>query len=409
MGRVHPRVDLGSMAVQGEPYQGHRETTVKLAPGTSVEQIQSGFALRSGTRHVALDPSWGRYLDALEELAVRDLSEAAWAERFVEAGGDEGADRLRGLLPVLESAGLLSRTLRFEGQPVAKLAPVAAPRDAPERAVQGRDYHLGRFGLLRVEEGDLVLSSPLSTYRLMVIDPRVLLAVWRLASRANADQLEDLAPGVGRALLELLCRGRLVEEASPSSPKTSPPWEFHELLFHTASRLGGRDVRIGATYPGAESGPAPPGIPPTASDVPVIPLPVPPAGSKPSVPFEQVLWHRRSITSYGRRPVRLIDLAELLRLSCRLTNEGRPAGSNAYPVYQRNYPSGGGIHCLDVYPVVMACEGLLPGVYRYDPRGHALELRAPGPGIAEGLVRAHGVPLTGSTSPPIMLLMTARM
>jgi len=41
---------------------------------------------------------------------------------------------------------------------------------------------------------------------------------------------------------------------------------------------------------------------------------------------------------------------------------------------KRTSPSGGGLHPVDAYPLVFNVEGVEPGLYRYDPRAHALEL-----------------------------------
>jgi putative peptide maturation dehydrogenase len=41
---------------------------------------------------------------------------------------------------------------------------------------------------------------------------------------------------------------------------------------------------------------------------------------------------------------------------------------------KRTSPSGGGLHPIEAYPLVAGVEGLEPGLYHYDARGHALEL-----------------------------------
>jgi putative peptide maturation dehydrogenase len=44
---------------------------------------------------------------------------------------------------------------------------------------------------------------------------------------------------------------------------------------------------------------------------------------------------------------------------------------------KRTSPSGGGLHPVDAYPLVLNVDGIEPGLYRYDPRAHALELVGP--------------------------------
>jgi putative peptide maturation dehydrogenase len=42
---------------------------------------------------------------------------------------------------------------------------------------------------------------------------------------------------------------------------------------------------------------------------------------------------------------------------------------------KKTSPSGGGLHPIEVYPLVLTVEGVEPGLYRYRPDDHALELR----------------------------------
>ena len=39
----------------------------------------------------------------------------------------------------------------------------------------------------------------------------------------------------------------------------------------------------------------------------------------------------------------------------------------------RPSPSGGGLHALEIYPVVQNMDGLEPGLYHYNPGEHTLE------------------------------------
>ena len=39
----------------------------------------------------------------------------------------------------------------------------------------------------------------------------------------------------------------------------------------------------------------------------------------------------------------------------------------------RPVPSGGALDELEYYPIIKDCRGIAPGLYRYDPAGHALE------------------------------------
>ena len=41
---------------------------------------------------------------------------------------------------------------------------------------------------------------------------------------------------------------------------------------------------------------------------------------------------------------------------------------------KRTSPSGGGLHPIEVYPLVAGIDGIASGLYRYNSRDHTLEL-----------------------------------
>jgi SagB-type dehydrogenase family enzyme len=56
------------------------------------------------------------------------------------------------------------------------------------------------------------------------------------------------------------------------------------------------------------------------------------------------------------------------------------------PAMLKASPSSGGLHTLEVYPVVLNISGIAPGVYHYHSTDHALEPVIPGPVDVEQLV-----------------------
>ena len=144
--------------------------------------------------------------------------------------------------------------------------------------------------------------------------------------------------------------------------ENSPPavyWEFHDLLFHRASRLfPGR--RTGATWRFQGRIESPPAIKPPMSDC-AIPLTRPPAPEA-GPGFHEVLESRRSIRDPGVRPITLVQLSEFLFRSVGIRK--RIAGG-PQEVLLRPYPSGGAIHELEYYIAVHQCDGLEAGFYHY--------------------------------------------
>ncbi|MBN2082901.1 SagB/ThcOx family dehydrogenase [bacterium] len=88
-----------------------------------------------------------------------------------------------------------------------------------------------------------------------------------------------------------------------------------------------------------------------------------------SVSLERALASRRSARTYATEPLSLADVAQLLWAAQGVT------GSSAR---FRTAPSAGALCPLEVYVVAANVGGLEPGVYRYRPVEHALELAVAG-------------------------------
>ncbi len=96
-----------------------------------------------------------------------------------------------------------------------------------------------------------------------------------------------------------------------------------------------------------------------------IALPEPRQSSDASL--EETIFNRKSTRSFSGEPLALAEAGQLLWAAAGKTVDGVTGATRAYP-------SAGGIYPLDVYLVAGDVEGLEPGVYLYDWRGHSLEL-----------------------------------
>lgn len=77
--------------------------------------------------------------------------------------------------------------------------------------------------------------------------------------------------------------------------------------------------------------------------------------------LEQALAQRRSVREFAAAPLRLEELAQLAWAAQGATGSGH-----------RTAPSAGGLYPLELGIVVGNVEGLVPGVYRYEPDAHRL-------------------------------------
>ena len=83
------------------------------------------------------------------------------------------------------------------------------------------------------------------------------------------------------------------------------------------------------------------------------------------VSVEEAIAKRRSVRSYRDEPITLEQLSQLLWAAQGVTEEKRK---------YRSAPSAGPTYPFEVYVVAGRVKGLSPGIYRYLPEKHALEM-----------------------------------
>jgi len=282
---------------------------------------------------------------------------------------------------------------------------------------------LSRFAFGRSDDGALVFESPLSRSRLTVHEPGLASLVALLVHpRSLADVVEhgpfpdDVAE---HALRLLLSSGVAVLCPSGSAAETDPPlvmWDFHDLLFHTRSRVGRHDRPVGATFRFAGSLPALP-LEAAPPDGPSVPLPTTAARARNAedAALGTLMDARRSVRDQGEDPLTLPQLGEFLFRVARLKATARqevrdPAGTlvESFEIASKPYPSGGGLYELELYPVISRCRGIDPGVYHYDSRRHRLVRRA-GEGAGLERILDDAANSAGTTSrPQVLVVVSAR-
>lgn len=95
---------------------------------------------------------------------------------------------------------------------------------------------------------------------------------------------------------------------------------------------------------------------------------LPPPATSGRVSVEEALHRRRSIREYAEEELKLRDVGQLLWAAQGITE--RASGL-------RTAPSAGALYPLELRLLAARVAGLPAGIYRYDPRAHALQ---PGPG-----------------------------
>ena len=85
------------------------------------------------------------------------------------------------------------------------------------------------------------------------------------------------------------------------------------------------------------------------------------------MPGARAIATRRSTRSYSGQPMTLDELSRFLFLTSGIS-------SDRFGNARRTAPSSGALYPIEVYPIVHRVDGVEPGAYHYDYRGHALEL-----------------------------------
>ncbi len=316
-------------------------------------------------------------------LAQSALPECEAERRLVEAGDPEELERFAFDVAVLLSYRLLrARAQTRRGDALATLESVS-PQFRPQVAAlkPHTAVALSRFSFLRRHScGVLVVESPLAFARVYLDALNAAQVVSRLAAGASVEDLTsgtELAEQEAAAVVLLLLRagvaeilddrGHLAEDDDPALRQ----WDFHDLLFHSRSRLGRHDGPVGGRFrflgeippqPAVKSAPWPISI--------VLPRPDLWVTAAFDPPLTSVIEARRSVRLLYGFPIGLARLGEFLyRVACvrrRYTIDDKGDFTS------RPYPSGGASYELEIYVNIGDGAGAAPGFYWYDPVAHAL-------------------------------------
>jgi putative peptide maturation dehydrogenase len=196
----------------------------------------------------------------------------------------------------------------------------------------------------------------------------------------------DRAVETDEPLVEALVRkGLAVAEGNGAGPRDErlqdAGWNLYAALYHARTRWSGVDLEIGEGDAAADAlraatrahldlhGVPPPHFHTAPNAVETRELPV----VEPSGGLYEALARRRTSRVFDRsRRLREHDLSVLLRTVYGVQGTA-PIGDGASGV-RRTSPSGGGLHPVEAYPLVVDVEPVAPGLYHYHCGDHALEL-----------------------------------
>lgn len=233
------------------------------------------------------------------------------------------------------------------------------------------------------DSGKLVWDDTLGHRQFALVDgAEVLLrwfSEWKPLASTNAmtadSALRERYAKIARIFLD---HNILVAEGSPrhrfeeSAVSAFQPWGRLASAFHFATRNLAREAAMSPEDYDAmlvenlKHGPAPRAHR-TFPGAPVVELPDWSAADWRERDLIDLLYRRRSDRKFVDKPIPLASAAALLEVSAGIVE----IDERTQTVFKTS-PSGGGRHPTEVYVLARAVDGVVPGVYHYNPTAHTL-------------------------------------
>jgi oxazoline/thiazoline dehydrogenase len=379
---------------------------LRLAPGVRFTLATRSMSYSDGRARIVVHDSPRGVIAVLTRLARGGASE----NRLRCASSRLGITAIASLQQILDAFdrfGFLVYEMRLARHLQARLqAASLPPRYTAPCTLEQVGFTLSPFASIRRDSVGTYLESAVTGAMFRLYDRRLATTLIRSLFEEAPRDSSHRANELGDPLRVLLARAGLLAGTEDSLPALAY-WERIDLEFHRHSRLAGKRPAYGATYPFLGSAlPLPAQKPATSNDWVALP---PPQTGPTEQPLRRVLEARRSIRVHGRRPVTLMDLSTFLHRAARVQRVIPPRRAAPYEQSERPSPSGGGCHALELYLIVARCDGLEPGLYRYDPFSHRLERASPArTSSPEQVIRALVPTPMLPRRPHILIVLSAR-
>ncbi len=237
-------------------------TALHLAfiPEVTLAQSAEGLlTLQTRTTRLIVRHSTPGLQAMIQVLAGSGATQDALQALVLQTDDAEVLPRFYYYLNRFQAKGILRTTLLAAGQPLATLCPLVEARlPQPQRLTATARVVLSRFAYCRRVGQHWQLESPLAPARILLHGGRGAALVAALAQPQDRHSLAQAVPEISvdgsEMFLALLAQGGMrstVDATGQSSEETQDTlgqWEFHDLLFHSRSRVGRHDNPWGGTY-----------------------------------------------------------------------------------------------------------------------------------------------------------------
>ncbi len=403
---------------------------VSLNSTIQVSTTADGYALspsnngdsRSITPSMLTFPAVKGIGDALAHLREGSTTPEALVQALTSQEGASVGEQFAVMLQQLDERGWL----QYGVLPLAIAVPIVESAelilDTPHWTQA--NVSLSRFAYQRSHEGGMVLESPLSKFRVKLLDWRASAILAQLAQPQSLRRVTpppQIGPETAYQFLNLLwATGFLSIEAEAPDLKL---WEFHNLLFHSRCRQGRHDYPTGDIVASLEVWDEFPVVKPPMSGQ-MVPLPQMSIDAirQRDQTLTTAIEKRASIREYDENhPITIEQLGELLYRTARIKEIYTQDAEQTEllkaqfgedfdwgEISRRPYPCGGGMYELELYLAVRRCEGVKPGLYHYDPLNHQLAQIDAADADIQFLIKDAHQSSGEQGMPQVLLIITAR-
>ena len=346
------------------------------------------------------------------------IPENTMLDLVIAKSGFESLMSFTYILKTIEDLGFICYQLALNEKLKVILVPLSSHFNLVKfKPKEETTFKLSKFTLIRPVEDHFEFESPLGYAKIQFTEPSIAPLILALYQPFTLVSFTNQFPTFEAAFLkkmvdflfQLKCLEEINEDGKIPEEDLSKPlayWEFHDLYYHTRSRMGRHNNAYGGTFPFGNKALIPSPFKEIESEK-RINLYIPDIEKLRAndISLTTAIEDRLSIRNHAEKIISAEQLGEFLYRTARIN---RTRDENGYTLIQKPYPSGGGLYELEVYTVVNNCEGIDKGLYYYDPKNHQLCLLKQKDANVDLMVSLAKQTVAAETEPHLVLLITAR-
>jgi oxazoline/thiazoline dehydrogenase len=321
--------------------------------------------------------------EALCLLTTKYLSKIELGNIVFDLGGLGEMSLFLYNLDKLEKSGCIQNVVLIDDKPCFCFDNMIGSVNFEFESILNKRFKLSKFSYIRRENNHFIIESSKGTARITIYDGFAFDILDKMVEYKEVEDflnaLEDYNQTI-LAFLAALHTGEYLDfEPNSDIVSTEDFWSFHDLLFHTRTRFGRTNYKIGGTFRFIGKKAHKKAIRELPNSLKEIQLPIPQLQANNSL--NDCMENR--VTTRTFEPIDLETLSTFLYRCIRIKNSkdflvfGDNNKSDKMELLSSCYPSGGSVYELNFYLTVNNCERLESGFYWYNAFEHSLSFLEP--------------------------------